>query len=69
MFLNKFLNKNGIYVIEDIQPDNIQKFIDLTIFPNDYIEYMKENFSIQYFDTRHTINKQDDFMVSFTRKN
>ena len=26
LFLNKFLSKNGIYVIEDIQPSNIYKF-------------------------------------------
>jgi len=69
MFLNKFLNKNGIYIIEDIQPNNITKFIDLTIFPQDYIFYIKENFDIKYFDTRKTINRADDFMMVFTKKN
>ena len=28
----------------------------------------KDNFNITYFDTRKTINRPDDFMVSFTRK-
>jgi len=69
MFLHKFLSKNGIYIIEDIQPNNIDKFIDLTIFPQDFILYIKENFDIKYFDTRKTINRADDFMVVFTRKN
>jgi hypothetical protein len=68
IFLNKFLSKNGIYVIEDIQPDNIDKFIDLSIFPNFYIKYIKENFIIKYFDTRHIKNRADDFMIAFIRK-
>ena len=66
--LNKFLSKQGIYVIEDIQPENIDKFIDLTIFSENYRSYILENFKVQYFDTRKTIGRIDDFMVSFTRK-
>ena len=68
IFLNNFLTKNGIYVIEDIQPDNIDKFIDLSIFPNFYIKHIKDNFIIKYFDTRHTNNRADDFMMAFIRK-
>ena len=68
MFLNKFLSKNGIYVIEDVQPNNIDKFIDLTIFPDSYRNYINENFLIKYFDTRNTIGRADDFIISFTRK-
>ena len=68
MFLNKYLSRNGIYVIEDVQPNNIDKFINLTIFPESYINFIKDNFNITYFDTRKTINRPDDFMVSFTRK-
>jgi len=67
-FLNKFLSKNGIYVIEDIQGENIDKFIDLTIFPDSYVDNIKENFTVNYFDTRNECNRDDDFMVSFTRK-
>jgi hypothetical protein len=68
MFLNQYLTKNGIYVIEDIQPQNIDKFIDLSIFPKFYINYIKDKFDIKYFDTRHTNNRADDFMIAFIRK-
>lgn len=68
MFLNRFLSKNGIYVIEDIQPNNIDKFKNLTMFPAHYINYIKDNFNIIYFDTRETINRADDFMMCFIRK-
>ena len=68
MFLNQYLTKNGIYVIEDIQPQNIDKFIDLSIFPKFYINYIKDKFDIKYFDTRQTNNRADDFMVAFIRK-
>jgi hypothetical protein len=68
IYLNKFLSKNGIYVIEDIQPHNIEKFIDLTIFPESDRNYINDNFIVTYFDTRHTHNRADDFMISFTRK-
>lgn len=68
MYLNKFLNINGIYVIEDIQSHNIDKFIDLTIFPKEQINYIKENFDIRHFDTRKTNNRADDFMMCFIRR-
>lgn len=68
LFLNKFLNKNGIYVIEDIQPQNIDKFLDLSIFPEDCIKYIKDNFIIKYFDTRKDFGRVDDFMMCFILK-
>jgi hypothetical protein len=70
MFLNKFLSKNGIYVIEDVQPNNIEKFIDLSIFPESFKIFIEDNFIVKYFDTRNTMNRYraDDFIVSFTRK-
>jgi len=68
MHLYKVLSKTGIYVIEDIQPNNINKFIDLSIFPSDFRQYINDNFNIQYFDTRHTIGRADDFMMAFTYK-
>lgn len=70
MFLHKFLSKNGIYVIEDIQPQNIESFQNLSIFPEDFKKYIDENFNINFFDTRNTCNRYraDDFMVSFTKK-
>ena len=68
MFLHKFLSKNGIYVIEDVQPHNIENFIDLSIFPIDFKDFIKENFTIKCFDTRNTLGRADDFLISFTRK-
>jgi hypothetical protein len=68
LFLNKFLSKNGIYVIEDIQPNNIDKFLDLSIFPEDCIKYIKDNFIVKYFDTRKDFGRADDFMMCFIRK-
>jgi 8-demethyl-8-alpha-L-rhamnosyltetracenomycin-C 2'-O-methyltransferase len=68
LFLNKWLSKGGIYVIEDIQPNNIDKFLDLSIFPKDSINYIKDNFIIQYFDTRKDFGRADDFMMAFIKK-
>ena len=68
LFLNKFLSKNGIYVIEDIQPQNINNFITLDIFSQQDIRYIKQNFDITYFDTRHIYNRADDFMMMFKIK-
>ena len=68
MFLNKFLNKNGIYVIEDIQPNNIDKFLDLSIFQENDQNYIKDNFIIKYLDTRKDYGRVDDFMVCFIKK-
>jgi hypothetical protein len=67
MYLNKYLSKNGIYVIEDIQPNNIDNFLDLSIFPKEYIEYINDNFIIKYFDTRKDFGRVDDFMMSFIK--
>ena len=68
MTLNKYLSKNGIYVIEDIQPNNIDGFITLSIFPSEFRSYINTNFNVRYFDTRKTHGRADDFMVCFTRK-
>ena len=68
MFLEKYLAHDGIYVIEDIQPNNIEKFKDLSIFPAEYKSYIENKYNVTYFDTRHVINRADDFMVAFTRK-
>ena len=55
-------------VIEDIHPQNIDKFKDLSIFPSDYKEYINNNFNIEYFDTRNTTRRADDFMVVFEKR-
>lgn len=68
MFLEKYLSKKGIYVIEDIQPSSIERFQNLSNFPLSFQLYIKENYDIIYFDTRSTINRSDDFMMAFIRK-
>jgi hypothetical protein len=65
--LNKHLSDNGIYVIEDIQPQHINGFKDLSIFPTDFKEYINNNFHIEYFDTRNN-RRSDDFIISFRKK-
>jgi len=66
---NKFLSKDGIYVIEDIQPENIEKFLDLSIFPTDCVTYINDNFIIKYYDTRKDDGRADDFMMCFIKNN
>jgi hypothetical protein len=68
MFFSKFLSKNGIYVIESIQPEFIKNFMFLNIFPDFCIDYIEKNFIVKYFDTRETLGREDDFMIAFIRK-
>jgi hypothetical protein len=68
MYLHKYLSKTGIYVIEDVQPPNINGFLDLSIFPDYFKKYIIENFTVRYFDTRIDYGRVDDFLISFTRK-
>ena len=67
IYLNKYLSNNGIYIIEDIQPENIDKFKDLSIFPKNIKEYIRSNFEVIYFDTRADIGRIDDFMIAFKK--
>lgn len=68
MTLYKYLSLNGVYVIEDVQPDYIPKFQDLSVFPETFQSILLDNFTIRYFDTRHCLGRGDDFMVAFHRK-
>lgn len=68
MYLHKYLSDNGIYIIEDVQTPNIDGFKELSIFPYHFQIYIKENFIVEYFDTRHQIGRADDFIISFTKK-
>lgn len=65
MVLEKYLSPNGIYVIEDIQPSSINGFLDLSHFPGQFRDYIKKNYTIEYFDTRKDYNRVDDFMMAF----
>lgn len=68
MFLEKYLNKHGIYVIEDISGSNLSKFSDLSIFPEDFKSYLKMNYNISCIDTRGLHNNYDDIMCIFEKK-
>ena len=70
MYLNKYLAPNGIYVIEDVQPSNIEGFKNLSIFPEHFKGYINQNFVVECFDTRNSCNRYraDDFMISFIKK-
>jgi hypothetical protein len=68
IFLEKYLSNIGIYVIEDIQPYCIEKFLNLSIFDYDYKNYILSKYNIKFFDTRKTNNRDDDFMVAFIKK-
>jgi hypothetical protein len=63
LFLNKFLSENGIYVIEDIQPNSIDKFLDLTIFPKEEIitikKILKLNILISVLQITELIKKKN----------
>lgn len=70
MFLEKYLSNNGIYVIEDVQPDGIELFKDLSIFSDEYKSYILQKYDIKFFDTRNTENRyrEDDYMIAFIKK-
>ena len=70
MYLYKYLSNNGIYVIEDVKPSEIDSFKNLSIFPEHFKKYINKNFVVEYFDTRNSCNRyrKDDFMISFTKK-
>lgn len=62
-FLEKFLNNGGIYVIEDIQSDKIESFRDLSVFPQTFVEHLKNKYNFSTYTKNH-----QEFMMSFTRK-
>lgn len=68
MYLYRYLSSNGIYVIEDINPEYIDAFRSLSVFPTEFADFIRSNFEVTCFDTRDTIGRADDFMISFTRR-
>jgi len=67
--LEKFVNPGGIYVIEDVQPEWIDKFKDLSIFGPDYADYIRKNYTVVAYDTREETGKKDDFLLCFIKDN
>ena len=68
MFLEKYLSKHGIYMIEDISSSNISGFSDLSIFPQDFKCYLQKNYNISCIDSRGLHNNYNDVMCVFEKK-
>jgi len=68
MFLEKYLNNHGIYVIEDISSQHISAFSDLSIFPENFRSYLKKNYNFSCIDTRGAHNNYNDIMCVFEKK-
>ena len=47
---------------------DIDKFLDLSMFQENDIQYINDHFIIKYFDTRKDFGRADDFMMCFIRK-
>jgi hypothetical protein len=67
MVLEKFVNPGGIYVIEDVQPEYIDRFKDLSIFGKELADHIRTNYKIVTYDTRKEKNIQDDFLMCFVK--
>jgi hypothetical protein len=68
MTLEKYLPKGGIYVIEDILAPNIERMRTLTAFSDDFQRYIRENYDIQWFDTRAHSVYDNDILMAFIRR-
>lgn len=64
--LSPFLSKNGLYIIEDIQPEAQAIFKDLSIFSNEEQTYISKNFDVSCHDlTNNRSTSNDDFIMVF----
>lgn len=66
--LEKYLAENGIYVIEDVQPEYIEQFKNLAIFPPAVQEIICAKYDCSWFDTREQTGIRDDFLMVFKRR-
>jgi len=69
MFFSQYLKPGNIYCIEDCQPLSIPQFLNLSCFPDYFKQKIIVEYDITYFDTRHILGRNDDFIVAFTKKN
>jgi len=68
MHLKKYLKQGGIYVIEDIQPNSIEIFKELSFLTPEQKSDILSEYDVHYFDTRYVLNRADDFMTVFVKK-
>jgi len=64
--LSPFLEKHGLYIIEDIQPEAQAIFRDLSIFSKEEREYISKHFDVTCYDmTTNRSGSNDDFIMVF----
>lgn len=68
IYLSPYLVKGSIYVIEDVQPDYIESFKNLSVFPTAFKQELINNYEISWIDTRAKTRFQDDFLMVFVKK-
>ena len=68
-FLYKNLNKNGIYVIEDVHPTALSGFVDLSRFSSQTATIIRQEFDTQVIDSRWLGGPVDDLMFVLKKKN
>ncbi len=66
--LEQYLQPEGIYVIEDIQPPYIESFINLSIFSPNFSKKLKAEYNMTVFDTRDVTNHPDDILLVFKKR-
>jgi hypothetical protein len=67
-FLEPYLSEKAIYVIEDVSSESFESFKDLSIFPEDYREIIKEKYTVKIFDTRSQTGISDDILFCLIKK-
>ena len=66
MILEKYINNNGLYIIEDILPQFINNFLNLSAFPQEFVDnIINKKYIIHYHDTRNDYNIPNDFIIAF----
>jgi len=67
MVLAEYMKPGGVYVVEDVLAQNIQRFQSLEIFPEHFRTYIRSHFKISWYDTRGENRPDNDFLMVFQR--
>jgi hypothetical protein len=66
-YFHPYLKSNSIYCIEDIFPENIEKFKNLSIFPEEFQDIIRNEYIFEFFDQRQYSNDNSVICI-FTKK-
>lgn len=66
-FLHKFLKSGGMYIIQNIQADNIEILKDLSHFSDSFKEFIAKNFTIEYLDSSLDKDIEPNYIVAFKK--